>query len=309
MNTVYKHNVFDLHCDTLLKVRKGGNLEYNTFDVSFKKLSVYKKSGQLFAVFNPGVFTLTDMIDIISLLKDEIQRSTLSSFCISADDFRKCDRKVAAFVSVEALGNTLDYTEDSIGILYDEGVRIASLTWNQDNPLCGGIGENKNGLTAIGRRTIEQMINLNMGFDVSHISDKGFFEAAEYKKLKMLATHSNSRSVCGELRNLTDEQFEIIKERGGVVGLNLYTVFINGKDRAKISDLIRHIEHFCSLGGEKNISLGADFDGVSTKVDGIESCDKFYVLFEELAKLNYTDEQIRGISHENFLGFFRDLTF
>ena len=53
--------MFDLHCDTLLKIRKGGNLNSNTFDVSFDKLSVYEKAGQLFAVFNPGAFLVSDM--------------------------------------------------------------------------------------------------------------------------------------------------------------------------------------------------------------------------------------------------------
>lgn len=308
MNGANAVKIFDLHCDTLLKVRKGGNLEDNTFDVSFKKLSVYEKAGQLFAVFNPGVFPVEDMIDIIGLLKAEAQKSELCKFCTAADDYSKCQKKVAAFASIEAIGNAPDFKADKLFDFYNAGVRIASLTWNGDNHLCGGIGENNKGLTQEGRSTIENMMKLSMGFDVSHISDRGFFEAAQYENLKMLATHSNSRSVCGAPRNITDEQFGVIKSRGGVVGLNLYTEFINGKESAPLSDLIRHIEHFASLGGIKTIALGSDFDGISTKVQGIEECDKFYVLFEELSRLNYKEEQITGIFHDNFLRFFKDLT-
>ena len=60
-------------------------------------------------------------------------------------------------------------------------------------------------------------------------------------------------------------------------------------------------------GGEKNIALGGDFDGITYKMSDIDSCEKLYILFGELAKLNYTEEQICGIAYKNFINFFEGI--
>ena len=296
--------MFDLHCDTLLKVREGGNLQSNSFDVSFEKLSEYGKAGQLFAIYNQGNLSTKDILDIIKLLKREADKSPVAEFCVTAQDCKNCKAPVSAFVSIEGLGNTPDFSLENLYEFYDSGVRISGLTWNMDNILCGGIGDNVTGLTQFGRDVVAKMINLGMGIDVSHISDRGFWDIAGYPDVKLLATHSNSRTVCNQNRNITDEQFEAIKSRDGVVGLNLYPLFLNGTEVAAVCDLIRHIEHFCSLGGAKNLALGADFDGVDFKMTDIDSCEKLYILFDELARLNYSQQIIEDISQNNFINFF-----
>lgn len=299
--------MFDLHCDTITKLNDGEGLDSNLRDVSFEKLARYGKAGQLFAVFNPGTYSINDIFGYIDLVKAEADKSPVAKFCTKAEDFKECDGKVCAYVSVEGLGNTPDLKLEHLDLLYKAGVRIMSLTWNDDNLLCGGIGSNTLGFTDMGRRFVDKMIELGIILDVSHISDPGFFEAAEYKDLKIIATHSNSRAVCPEARNLTDEQFGIIINRGSVTGLNLYPLFINGTHNAGVHELIGHIEHFCSLGGEKNIALGGDFDGITYKMSDIDSCEKLYILFGELAKLNYTEEQICGIAYKNFINFFEGI--
>ena len=299
--------MFDLHCDTLLKVRKGGSLQSNAFDVSFEKLSKYKKAGQLFAIYNPCEFSTKDMLDIIDLLKKEARQSSVAEFCVTAQDYKNCNVPVSAFVSLEGMGNTPGFSIANLYELYDAGVRIAGFTWNMDNVLCGGIGDNALGLTELGREVLSEMEKLSMGFDVSHISDRGFWDAAEYENVRMLATHSNSRTVCPVERNLTDEQFEVIRARGGVVGLNLYPLFLNDSESADVNDLIRHIEHFCSIGGENTIALGADFDGIGFKMSDIDSCEKLDILFNELARLNYPQSLIDNIAQDNFIRFFESL--
>lgn len=299
--------MFDLHCDTLLKVRNGGSLQNNSFDVSFEKLSKYKKAGQLFAIYNSGVFSAKDMLDIIDLLKKETAQSAIAEFCVTVQDYKNCEAPISAFVSIEGMGNTPEFSVENLYALYEAGVRIAGFTWNMDNALCGGIGENERGLTQFGRQVLVEMERLSMGFDVSHISDKGFWDAAEYPNLRILATHSNSRMICSNKRNLTDEQFEVIRSRSGVVGLNLYPMFLNGSESADVNDLIRHIEHFCSIGGEQTIALGADFDGIEFKMSDINSCEKLYILFDELARLNYPQSLIDNIAQNNFIRFFESL--
>lgn len=297
--------MFDAHCDTLLKIKESGNLHCNNYDVDFKRLSTYEKAAQMFAIFNSGNLSVSDILNLIYLLKTECEKSELATFCVDGNDVESSKTPVCAFVSLEGVGNTPDFLCEHIYDFYKVGVRTVSLTWNNDNPLCGGIENNNTGLTNIGKSLIQNMQHLDMVLDVSHISDKGFYDVLEFEDLKIVATHSNSRTVCCHKRNLTDEQFKIICQKGGVVGINTYPLFVNGTDSACVYDLIRHIEHFCSLGGEYNIGLGADFDGIDYKIKDINSCEKMNILFNELAKMNYTEQLIRGIYCENFLNFYK----
>ncbi len=297
--------MFDAHCDTLLKVKQSGDLHCNNYDVDFKRLSTYGKAAQMFAIFNSGNLCVSDIFDLIDLLKSECEQSELATFCIEGNDVEKCNTPVSAFVSLEGVGNTPDFLCEHIYDFYKAGVRTVSLTWNNDNLLCGGIENNNNGLTNMGKSLIGNIQDLDMVLDVSHISDKGFYDVLGFEDLKIVATHSNSRTVCNHKRNLTDEQFKIICEKDGVVGLNTYPLFLNGTDSACVYDFIRHIEHFCSLGGEHSIGLGADFDGIEYKMKDIDSCEKMNILINELAKMNYSEQIIRGIYCENFLNFYK----
>lgn len=298
--------MFDAHCDTLLKVYESGkSLESNSFDVSFEKLSAYGRAAQVFAIFNEGNLKIADILNMIKLLKEQTRSSRFAGFCADGADIELCNKPVAALCSLEGVGNTADLTVDCLDRFYEEGIRILSITWNQDNRFCGGIENNKSGFTKEGCELLERMKKLGMILDVSHISDEGFFQASETDGLKITATHSNSRAICSHNRNLTDEQFRILVSKKSVAGLNFYPLFVNGTNRATVTDIIRHIEHFCSLGGEKSIGLGADFDGIDIKMQDIDSCEKMNVLFEELAKLNYKDTIIRGISYENYLNFLK----
>lgn len=298
--------MFDAHCDTLLKIyNNGGNLSKNEYDVSFEKLVTYGSAAQVFAVFNEGDLTKTDILKIIDILKKETAKSDKANFCVTYKDIEENPKPVSALVSLEGVGNTKDFCSKDLRMFYECGVRILSITWNNDNAFCGGAGNNSHGLTNIGKDLISEIKRLNMILDVSHISDAGFYDVAKYDGLKIVATHSNSRSICNNNRNLTDEQFNVIASRGGVVGLNTYPLFVNGKTTATVTELIRHIEHFCSLGGEYNIGLGADFDGINDKMNDIDSCEKMNILFDELAKLNYKNEVIRGICYKNFLNFLK----
>lgn len=102
----------------------------------------------------------------------------------------------------------------------------------------------------------------NIIVDVSHLNDEGFADLCKIASKPFIATHSNSRAICGHSRNLTDAQFCEIRDRGGIVGLNYYRNFIvDGGETTSISDLLKHVHHFLELGGENTIALGSDFDG------------------------------------------------
>ena len=84
--------------------------------------------------------------------------------------------------------------------------------------------------------------------DVSHLSEKGFWDMIELAEKPVLASHSNSFSVCPHPRNLTDDQFRAICDLGGTAGLNLYVPFLTEQPRASFDDLRRHLDHFSGTG-------------------------------------------------------------
>lgn len=197
----------------------------------------------------------------------------------SADDLEKSLKsgvKNSAFLSIEgsaALGGKLE----NLKTAYNKGVRIITLTWNGACEAAGGCRDG-GGLTAFGKELLCEMKKLGIVADISHLSDKATEVLFEFYNGPVIATHSDSRAVCENLRNLTDDYFKEIVARHGLVGLNFYPPFIGGND---YTDIIPHVDRFLRLGGEKTIALGCDFDGADMPngINNISDMSKVYELF------------------------------
>ena len=182
-----------------------------------------------------------------------------------------------------------------------------SLCWNNDNILCGGCEGKGSGLTDLGAEVLSQMEKHKIILDVSHMSDKSFWDSFEHYSLPICATHSVSRAVHNHKRNLTDEQFTAIAKCGGVCGVNFYPPFLC-EGKATINTVIKHIEHFMSLGGGNSIGLGSDFDGIATSPEGLENSSNIYRLLDALLSLNYSEEAVKKIAYDNFKNLFKKFT-
>lgn len=184
---------------------------------------------------------------------------------------------------------------------------MITLTWNGENSLGSSVkAERDSGLTPLGKDVIREMNRLGIVVDVSHGSDKLFYEAAQISTTPIAASHSNSRKITDNPRNITDEQFKIICQKGGVVGLNFCRSFLNNNpEKAVIEDILRHTEHFLSLGGENHLCIGADFDGTDMPkgIAGIESMENLYELF---LKHNYSERLASKLFFENAYNFFEN---
>lgn len=304
---MYKY--FDAHCDTMSKMYKQGiGLEAPELMVNAQNLDGYESCVQVFALFNNGEMNEEKMMDCFGYFQNECKKlSSIVSVCSNAEEIDKNKRPLSAVLAIEGLGNQPDFTLESVGRFYDAGVRIMSLGWNNDNLLCGGCEGEGTGLTDLGRQTLAEMDARKIILDVSHMSDASFWESIENYSLPICATHSNSRAVHNHRRNLTDEQFLAIKERNGVCGINFYPPFLC-EGEADIKDIIRHIEHFLSLGGEDSIGLGSDFDGIDSTPRKIENSAHFARLFDALLSLNYSEELVEKIAYKNFKNLFAELT-
>jgi membrane dipeptidase len=148
------------------------------------------------------------------------------------------------------------------------------------------------------------MNELGMIIDCSHLSDKGFYDCIKYSKHPIVCSHSNSRSVCNVVRNMSDEMILALKENKGLMGINYCPDFISNSKKNQIPDIIKHINHIKSVGGIDIIALGSDFDGIPTP-NGMSDCTKVNLLKEALIKEGYTHEEIEKIFYKNFLRVFK----
>ncbi len=299
--------VFDGHCDTISHCyRSKCALKENPGHLDLRRMEKYEGWAQFFAVFASKSHATKPLWDIFqeeyAVFDREIKENRDKvTFCRTAAEAEGAwsEGKQAAFLSVEG-AELLDCDIQKLELAYRMGVRAVNLTWNYENALSGSNAESpEKGLTAQGRSFVRKMEELGMLTDVSHLSDPGFWDVAGELRGPIFASHSNSRAVCPHKRNLTDEQFSAIIRSGGVAGLNLCDEFL-GED-PDIDTIVRHVEHWFALGGEKNVSLGGDWDGISGTPKGISGIQDIGKLADRLLRLNYPEERVEGIFYRNLL--------
>lgn len=301
--------LFDLHCDTLYRVFfENGGLFNNDFHISFDKTDDIEPYIQCMAVWVPDEFRNKNAIQLFEncrkKLNDELKDTNIK-IIYSQDDIIEIESKKGKGVVLTVEGGAvLGGKLENVDYLAKCGVKIMTLTWNGNCELGDGIGvEGAKGLTNFGKSVVAKMEQNSIVVDVSHSSVPMFYDVAELSTRPFCATHSNSKQICPHRRNLTDEQFSIIRDKGGIVGLNLSRGFLReDEDKACMLDVLRHAEHFLSLGGEKTLAIGTDFDGTDIPIDmtGIESMNKLYELF---LKHNYNEKLLEDIFFNNARNF------
>ncbi|MFW6306229.1 MAG: dipeptidase, partial [Bacillota bacterium] len=212
--------------------------------------------------------------------------------------------KIGVILSLE--GAEAIFDKSALRILYEIGIRMISLTWNQRNQLADGIGESaaNGGLTILGRRIVDEMIKLNIIVDVSHLSLAGFQDIVNMD-IPFIASHSNAKEICNHRRNLDKQQILSIKNRKGLIGINFAPHFLNSNKMANISDVIRHINYIRGLIGIDYIVLGTDFDGINKTPVGLENISKLNNLKSQLLNNNYTFLEVNKIYYKNWLRFLK----
>lgn len=301
--------LFDLHCDTLYRAFfENGGLFNNDFHISFDRIDSIEPYIQCMAVWVPDEFRNKNAMQLFEncrkKLNDELKDTNIK-IIYSQDDIIEVESKKSKGVVLTVEGGAvLGGKLENVDYLAECGVKIMTLTWNGNCELGDGIGvEGAKGLTDFGKSVIAKMEQNSIVVDVSHSSVPMFYDVAELSTKPFCATHSNSKQICPHRRNLTDEQFSIIKDKGGIVGLNLSRGFLReNEDKACMLDVLRHAEHFLSLGGEKTLAIGTDFDGTDIPIDmtGIESMNKLYELF---LKHNYNEKLLEDIFFNNARNF------
>lgn len=308
--------IFDAHCDTITKIMEvNSNLYNNNCHIDILRLKRLGSFVQTFAAFIDPIYSpaysMKRAMQIIDRFHSEMEnyKDDIMLCCNYSDiDEALTKGKIAAMLSIEG-GEALQGDLGALRNFYRLGVRSICLTWNYRNEIADGVKDEDTGggLTLYGRKLIKEMNKLGMLVDLSHISERGFWDVIETTSKPIIVSHSNARNICSHPRNLFDEQITAVAKNSGVIGINLYPEFLNNDGKASINDIIKHIEHIISIAGPNHIGLGADFDGIEKTPDDINGIENINTIFEELGKLNYTDEIIEKFASGNFLRLIKDL--
>jgi len=303
--------ICDLHCDLPYKVADGRKIHSNEEHFSEDKLKNKHTYVQVFANFvdvknNPDAFNYIN--SMIMYFKEQLKTTTKIKL---VTDYNTLESNIksginSAILSIEG-GEALNGEIKNVQYFYDLGIRFLTLTWNHKNALGESCKTQNAPLTDFGRTVVKEMSRVKMFPDVSHLSERGFWDVAELSSIPFVATHSNSKALCSHERNLTDEQFLAVKKAGGLVGINYYPDFLEDNcGDADITSILRHIEHFMSLNGEDILCLGGDLDGVPYLPKGITGVGDVDIIATELLKLNYPEKLILKIMGENVLQFVKN---
>lgn len=239
----------DTHCDTpMLMIKPGFNLREEHKSPNSRVDLPRMKSGSLDAMFF-GVFTgqkprteenylkayalANRMLDSIHAMVE--QNTDLATLALKADDLQQIKKtgKRAIYIGME---NGFPLAKDIARVeeFYKKGVRYITLCHSYHNDLCDSSSDpspvEHNGLSVFGKEVVGEMNRLGMMVDVSHASDKTFFDVLELSKAPVIASHSSVRSVALHNRNMTDEMIQKLAEKGGVLQICLLDVYIKEPD-------------------------------------------------------------------------------
>lgn len=304
-------DIFDAHCDTLSKLYGDSRLDFykeeEQLDVNYPRLQHAGVKLQFFAIYlseSISPVSFDHILQFIDIFHKKIVHRPNMLFVKDVNDLHKVmlGGPIGAVLSLEgadAIAGNISY----VRVLFELGVRFIGITWNYANWAADGVMEpRRGGLTIKGKQFIKEMDKVGMIKDVSHLSVKGFWELAELSARPFIASHSNAWELCAHPRNLSKDQIKTIIQCSGRIGLTFVPYFIHNQSPVRINQLLTHLDHICSLGGERHVGFGSDFDGIEHWIENLENAGKYDNMINELCK-RYKEDQVKRFLSENWKEF------
>ena len=308
-----KMYIVDSHCDSIAYVDKGSfplvnphNYSQKCNQLQFIAMFCMARDGNLEDAYKRAVRYIGHFA--ISMQKEAEKVVQVRTY----EDIERAfaDNKHAALLAVEG-GSAIKGSKDVLRDFYHAGVRVFGLAW-LSNELAKSNriapDEEDTGLTALGREIVAKGNDLGMIFDVSHLSDKSFWDLAEISKKPLIASHSNFRSLCPHSRNLTDDMARYIVEHDGMIGLNMYPDFIDEQICNQTVDrYFDHLDYCIDKFGSDNIGFGGDVDGTSGEYPSpiTEERSIHDQFIEAMSARGYSDDIIEKFTSRNYLNFLK----
>ncbi len=232
--------IVDGHCDTPYRLhRRNVHLDEHDTEaqVDLKSLEESGITASFFAAYVPPHYAGRGAARfagrLIDIIKTEAARlPDRLAFCTDAAgiDAAKRNGKVALMIGIEG-GHAIEHSLDLLRDFYARGVRYMTLTHVNTNTWCDSSGDAPvhNGLNDFGRDVVRTMNDLGMIVDISHVSDKAFYDVIETTRVPIMASHSSCRALCSHPRNMTDDMLRALAKNGGVCMINFFAAFLNQK--------------------------------------------------------------------------------
>lgn len=197
-----------------------------------------------------------------------------------------------------------------------EGLRVLGLAHYGTNPYAGGTGT-CDGLTAKGVELLREMETLGVILDVTHLAEKGFWEALEQFHGPVLASHTNCRALTPGDRQFSDDEIRCLIERESVIGVAfdswmLYPDYVfdeTPNSLVRLENAVDHIDHICQLAGNsRHAAIGSDLDGGFGREQSphdLETIADLQHVAELLRRRGYSEPDVEAVMNANWVRFFR----
>lgn len=294
-NPEQKNLYLDYLCrsDITLENRKKGNVRVQT-------QSLFLNERCIETPLHGAMNMVATIKKSIKSSKDRYQFNTLNDMNSNPD-------KYGTLISIEGL-EVIENDLDLLDIFYELGVRLIAPTWNRALPYVGSCVDSY-GIQSKGIELAKELNTMKVIFDVSHMSETGFWDYMKILDIPVIASHSNYMKVNSHVRNLNKEQMKAIAEQNGVVGLNFFPGFMepdNGKDYQIYKDypkgfsiMYHMLDEIISDFGDNIVAFGSDFDGIQCFLEGVEN-PSFYQEFASFLKSrNVSNETIDKLFYKN----------
>ena len=301
--------IVDGHCDTI-QVALDRNVDLEEESLSFNLKQAIKKAPilQMTAAYISPKYekSFQRACDIINHFERQVKKYPEELLQIkNKEDILKVEqeKKIGCLLTIEN-GRAIEDKLENVEYFYNKGVKVMSITWNEDNLLgCGALTKQDNGLTEFGKQYVQKLNEKKIIVDVSHSSERTFWDTMKINERPIVATHSCCYSLCQHPRNLKDEQIKQIARNDGIVGICYCTNFLSETGIAGTKEIAKHISHIANLVGVDYVGLGSDFDGleeneIPTDLKNIGQIDN---LVQELRKIGFQKEEIEKIMGENWI--------
>ena len=315
--------IIDSHVDTptqLIRCKRNIGIDNPGVQVDFPKMKAGGVDGAFFALYTPpemkGAEATRHALDMLSATYDACEENAdVAALAFSPEEAE--ENRSQGLLSVFLGMENAEPIGESLSLLrtfYRLGVSYVTLTHNADNAVADSAAEGTRwgGLSPFGREVVAEMNALGMMIDLSHASDKTFWDCIKYSKAPIVATHSCCRAICGHRRNLTDDMLDALGDKDGYVGINFYPFFLSDRMdeshpwRAGVRDIVDHIDHAVQMAGIDHVGLGSDFDGIEDFTpEGLENISKMGLVLDEMRRRGYSENAVSKVAGQNLLDVWR----
>jgi membrane dipeptidase len=284
------------------------------FHTDIDRLRAGRVGGQFWSVYIPfeaqeegAAKVQLEQIDIALQLIDKYPEALELARTTSDVETAFGAGRIASMLGMEG-GHAIENSLGSLRAFYAMGVRYMTLTHNGTLDWADACCDEARhgGLTEFGREVVREMNRMGMLVDISHTSPETMNDVLDVAEAPVIWSHASARGVHEHARNVPDQVLRRLPDNGGVVMVTFVPQFLTSNAEATIADVADHIEHIADLAGIDHVGIGSDFDGIDSTPVGLEDVSTYPVLFAELSRRGWTEEELAKLAGENVLRAWRE---